>query len=184
MSTEIQNSISLYRVDDNDMIVFLNDGFRKFAVNNDAAPLADCVGRSLWDFIEDWDTKELYRLVLNRVRSGNIAVCFPFRCDAPDRRRFMEMEIEGVGDGLIEFRCRVEREESRTPLGPSSVQSRRADEFITMCSWCKRIRGDALNWLEVEDAVAEFATFECDSPAKITHGICSSCFEQVVDSMQ
>jgi hypothetical protein len=166
----------VYRINDDDVIVFVNDQFRDFAVRNEAAPLEHCVGKPLWSFIADWDTKAIYRLLVDRVRDGKLGPRFPFRCDSPALRRFMEMEITLLGD-LIEFRCRLDRAESRDPVAPRQVDNEfRLEELVRMCSWCKRIQHPSSRWLDIDDAVTDLSLLATDEPPAITHGICGACY--------
>jgi hypothetical protein len=178
----------VYRVDPENVIVFVNDAFRAFAVRNDGAPLVDCVGQSLWTHIRDWDTRQIYGILFDRVRSTGQLARIPFRCDSPDCRRFMEMEIENVAGGQLELRCHLDREERRPSvpihqLQPDDLHRRMAPhQLITMCSWCLRIRNSSLDWLEVEDALSDMRVFVSDLPTAITHGICKPCFTKMISS--
>jgi hypothetical protein len=170
----------VYRIDPENVIVSVNDAFRDFAARNDAAPLANCVGQSLWTHIRDWDTKQIYGILFARVRSTGRSARIPFRCDSPDCRRFMEMEIGNVAGGLLELRCHLDREETRPSVQVHRFQPNDPYTLITMCSWCLRIRNSSLAWLEVEDAIAEMRVFASDRPTAITHGICKSCFTKMI----
>jgi hypothetical protein len=176
----------IYQLDADDVIVWTNDAFRDFAVENQAASLVGCRGKCLWPFIFDWDTRSIYQLLVDRVRRTSRSARFSFRCDSPCLRRYMEMEIALTKDtNRVEFRCQVNREEVRdaVPLLPQSADVAR-DDLVKMCSWCLRIQYTATRWLEVEDAVEEMKLFEVDEPPLITHGICSDCFVELAKSLK
>ena len=86
-------TLYVHRIDRDDVIVFLDDEWKGFARENGAAGLADIAGRSLWDFVVGADVRDVYRQMLDRVREDGGSIGFPFRCDAPALRRFLEMEI-------------------------------------------------------------------------------------------
>jgi hypothetical protein len=64
-----------YVVDASDVLVEVNDAWSVFAIGNGAAHLAarHVLGRSLWTFVADERTCELYRSVMHRVREGGAA---------------------------------------------------------------------------------------------------------------
>ena len=55
------NDEILYRLNDRDEIVFVNDVWSEFATANDGRHLvpSQVLGRSLWDFITDLTTRQL-----------------------------------------------------------------------------------------------------------------------------
>jgi hypothetical protein len=152
-ATREEEGAVVYQIDRRDVIVFINDRFRDFAVQNQAPSVADCLGQPLWSFIADWDTKAIYQLVVDRVRREQIAPRFSFRCDSPAQRRFMEMEIGLIAEDRVEFRCRMDRIESRTSVNPASIKNvLRVEELVRMCSWCTRIQHASGNWHEIEES--------------------------------
>jgi len=84
----------VYRIDPLDDIVFVNDEWIRFADANDGANLSPekILNCGLWDFITDETTRQLYRQIVDRVRSG-YATRFSLRCDAPACRRVIEMSV-------------------------------------------------------------------------------------------
>src|SRR5262252_7273062 len=73
----------------------LSDAWDTFAVENNAPELVATrvVGRSLWDFVHDTTTRNLYARMIAGVRVGR-TYRFPLRCDAPQFRRRLEMSLE------------------------------------------------------------------------------------------
>lgn len=173
----------LYRLNNEDQIIFVNNAWDQFASANEGGHLAggQVLRRCLWDFIADSTTQQLYRDVLKRVRSGR-PVRFGFRCDSPDRRRLMEMDILPKDNRAVEFRTRTVSEEGREPQLLLDVHQSRSDELLRMCSWCKKvdIGGD---WTEVEEAVARLRLFEQAVLPNLTHGICETCFTNATSEL-
>ncbi len=172
-----------YAVNDRDEIVFVNDAWCAFAAANGGERLGpDAVlGRSLWQFIADPTTQRLYHKVLERVRVGH-DVRFNFRCDSPDRRRLLAMEVVQVPGGVIEFRTRMLSEEARAwqPLfDPASAHS---NEFVYVCAWCKRVDVGG-EWVEVEEAVARLELFDRPVLPQLSHGICRSCYAEMIGQL-
>ncbi|HXG86783.1 MAG TPA: hypothetical protein VNJ02_00490 [Vicinamibacterales bacterium] len=94
-----------YRIDEYDSIAALGDDWVSFAIANDAPHLADVTGRSLWDFVSDSTTRQVYRRLLARVRHGH-TIRFSYRCDAPLLKRFMQMTMRPAPAGGSDVRER------------------------------------------------------------------------------
>lgn len=173
-----------YTLNDRDQIVAVNDGWDAFATANGAAHLAagQVLGRSLWDFVTDGTTRLLYRDVLARVRRDR-AVRFTFRCDAPDCRRHLEMEVSGAPEGGTTFRVRTLAEEPR-PRQPLLDPTRpRSGALLRACGWCKRFDLGG-RWAEVEEAVEALDLFHHAELPPVTHGICDHCFARMTAAIE
>jgi hypothetical protein len=57
----------------------------------------------LWRFIQGQETVYLYKQIFGRLRAGKSPIKFPFRCDSPDCRRFMEMKLSLLPGDTIQF---------------------------------------------------------------------------------
>ena len=95
-----------------------NPTWTTFALENEGKAVLPerVIGRPLWSFVADATTRQLYRAMVKKARAGE-RLAFPFRCDSPSRRRFMEMHDRGGEDGEVEFAARLLR------LGPPSASS-------------------------------------------------------------
>ncbi|UCF37110.1 MAG: hypothetical protein JSU96_20360, partial [Acidobacteriota bacterium] len=78
---------------------------------------------SLRELIFDSETLALYIELANRVRTTGLPISFPYRCDSPDCRGFMEMKISPCSANEIEFTSTLIREEyrERQPLLDAAV---------------------------------------------------------------
>ena len=107
----------IYRIDCDDRIVGVNEGWHDFARNNaEGLEVADekVVGSELWSAISDATIQHLYRLIVDRARAGKL-VRFHYRCDAPGFRRLFEMSVERVGSDVV-FTSTLQSEEPRKPV--------------------------------------------------------------------
>lgn len=146
--------ISSYRIDQDDLITVVSDGWQEFAYANGAPELSrSALGRPLWDFIAGRQTREVYQIIIDRVRSGVGPLAVPFRCDSPDVRRFMRLDLSPTEGGGVEFVAETLREERRDPVTLFDVDAERGGEMVTVCSWCKQVKVESDSWLEVEAAV-------------------------------
>ena len=134
----------VYRLDGRDLITRVNAAWRDFAEENGAPSLGGgAVGTSLWAHVEGAETQALYRGVHAAVRRSGRPVTLPFRCDAPEERRWMELTVHPLGGGHLQVVSALVRRAAwpRVPLLDPAVP-RGPGQFV-MCSWCKRVRLDA-----------------------------------------
>lgn len=170
-----------YRIDEEDRIVHVSENWQKFAVQNQADDLAPekVLNRSLFDFISGDSSIYFTRRLLENVRRRTEPVILPFRCDAPDTKRFMQMLIHNRDDGLVEFRSCILFEEPRPPIPLLDPIVKRSDQSVTVCSWCKQVLVGNTDWYELEDAVRILDLFSASVQPRLTHGICPSCFDEL-----
>lgn len=171
-----------YHVDRADRLAGFNDEWTRFAIANDAAELVDgALNRPLWAFISDVTTAKVYHQLMQRVRTGR-TITFPFRCDAPSLRRWMQMRMSPLPDDAILFESAIVES---LPASAGAIWDRRAargGDLVTSCSWCKRIRVED-RWEEIEDAVELLAVFLRDPLPMITHGMCPDCHTRILSSL-
>lgn len=176
----------VYRIDLNDRVVFANANWYDFARENDADELCAeaIIGRSLWEFIVDEATQDLFKILLSRIRQTGVSVTLPFRCDGPDLRRFMEVTLVPT-DGLdVEFQNRIVRLESRKSVPLLKQDIPRTDELLLTCGWCKKIMLPGRRWVDVEVAVSELRLFDAPSLPRLSHGICEPCANSILQESQ
>ena len=166
-----------YAIDRSDVIESVSEAWLHFAQINGAPKLTReaVIGRSLWEFMSGSDTRSFYRTLFHRVRSKQIEVDLPFRCDSPDLLRFMLLHIRPVSNTGLELSGRLVREEQRRRRVPlrNELPGDEGQSFV-MCSLCKRV--DAFgSWIEPEVAVKWFYVFETVREAEVQHGICGQC---------
>ena len=118
-----------------------------------------------------------------KVRNQKLPLIIPFRCDSPDCRRFLEMEISCLRGDDIQFQSRVLRQEFRPAVGVLEASGRKSDQFLRICSWCKKIWVPTGQWEEIEEAVKSLDLFASDQLPQLTHGICDSCYELVHNNL-
>jgi hypothetical protein len=87
--------------------------WRELALKNQVEHLQAEIasGLPLGSFIQGREVQYMFEVTLGKVRDGLGPIVFPFRCDAPDRRRFMEQTIQ-----LVEVSCRLLKEETHEPI--------------------------------------------------------------------
>jgi len=171
----------IWTIDDGDKLVYVNDAWLAFAQENLSPHLmaALVLDQSIWRFIQGQETIYLYKQIFRRVRAGKSPVKFPFRCDSPDCRRFMEMKLSLLSGDAIEFVSHIIREEWRQPLDLLDASRDRSEEFLKICSWCKKIHIPGRGWGEIEAAIEPLDLFGHHSMPRMTHTICDSCYDAI-----
>lgn len=167
----------IYRIDADDRIVYVNAAWSL----DPATGLAGgqhVLGRRLWDCFADPSTQELYVHMVRRSRQGRVARV-EYRCDTAELRRWFEMAIVAVGDGMVEFSSRLRRQEQRAPVALLATAQARDDRFVRMCSWCQRIAMPDGGWTIIEGAVRELGLLAQETLPRLTHGICEECADRL-----
>jgi hypothetical protein len=185
--TEEQDTVSrtfIHTIDANDLIVFVNEDWLTFARENSAPELSrDAVlGESLWTYVSGLEVRHLYQILLAKVRQSRLSLTVPFRCDSPNLRRLMEMEIVFLPGKHIQMESRLLSLEKREPVALLEESAPRSNECITVCSWCKKVRLPDSIWVEAEQAIRQLRLFEESQLPQLTHGICQDCREVLLKS--
>ena len=179
----MNEDVFVYRIDIDNTIVTVSRNWDSFAHgnawNSECRP-EDVVGHSLWDFIHDTQTRDLYEEVFRRVRVGKPCGPIPFRCDSPCERRFLELVLEPLPDGMIEIVSTIVRTELRDPVRLLDGETERSKDIIMICSICKKIETPPNGWTEVETGLSTLRPFECDRMPLLTHGVCPDCYQVVM----
>jgi hypothetical protein len=181
MAKPLDHRRFIWIIDGADKFIRVNDAWLDFARENIAPQLTASVvlDQPIWHFIQGQETVYLYKQIFDRVRAGISPVKFPFRCDSPDCRRFMEMKLSLLSGNAIEFLSHILREEWREPVDLLDASRDRSGEFLKICSWCKRIDIPSQGWGEIEAAIGALDLFDHFSMPRMTHTICDTCHEAV-----
>jgi hypothetical protein len=172
-------STCVYCIDGADRIVSVDAAWDAFALANDGAHLVQSrvLQQPLWDYITGLETRLIYTHLLDSVRRQGHSLTFPFRCDAPGRRRYMEMRMTPRPAGGCAFHSSVMREEPRAPVPLLDASQPRRKDVVAQCSWCKKIDAGTGRWIEVEQAVTRLHLFEDRPLPQLLHTICKECAE-------
>lgn len=180
------SQIIIYQIDESDLITYVSDNWNQFAQDNNAAEntFQPCVlNKPIWNFIVDLETRHLYKILVNKVRSTGTIIRVPFRCDSPGSRRFMIMTINPLSGNNIELLSHVLRIEFRDSVQILDKNSTRSNAMITMCSFCKKIAVAKNKWEEAEEAIRILHLFDSASMPQITHGLCPDCYQTILDEL-
>ena len=181
MPVQAKTTLFSYIIDSDNRVTMVSKEWLRFAQENSATHLTQesIIGKPLFDFIADPETRHLYQMVINKVRSTGTTLSLPFRCDAPGLRRYMQLVIAPLQNQYLQLVGEILREEPREPVPLLDNHTERSDQFLTICSWCKRVKV-LNNWLEVEEAVDELGLFHQSPLPQLTHGMCQQCKESAL----
>jgi len=185
MNGLVDERVFIHTVDASGNISGVNDEWVDFAAENGAPELTGeaVAGRPIWDFMEGKETRHISRLILDKVRKTGRTITLPYRCDSPDLKRYLEMEISMGEQGQVVFRSKVLRMEKRVHAGLLDAGAPRSERMLTICSWCRRVRLPA-GWAEVDEAVRRLGLFSMDTLPQITHGMCEDCSNLVASRVK
>lgn len=179
----LELAVLRYRVDAEDVIVDLGEGFERFAAENGASGLAGRVmGTAIWSQLQGEEVIHLYRDLLRACRGSGRAVEFPFRCDSPTLRRYMRMRMVAAPDGSVTFESALLREVPRDAVELPPSGGGPQDAMLVVCAWCRQVEVEAGAWVELEEALRRLGLFGRETPWRISHGICPSCYRAVCEA--
>jgi hypothetical protein len=166
-----------YTLDQTDCIVSVGCAWDDFARGNqgDAVLASKVIGRKLDQFIHDDATRMFVNSLLMAVRLRHEAISRPYRCDAPELKRFMEMTVTPRAGGALEVTHRELRSEPmrhRVRLVAALQGSKAA--FVKRCSLCNRIQAGGV-WSEVDAAVQDGRLRDSTADVKVIYGVCPDC---------
>lgn len=174
-----------YRIDSEDRITDVDEGWITFAQQNAGGQLLPpgIQGRTLWPEIADETTRQVYHALIDRVRQNGTPVRFRFRCDAPDQRRLLQMQIAVATSGEVAFETNLLFSQQRAKMLLIDTAAPRSDAMLTICGWCMRVAlGDGA-WAEIEDAIPALGLFEASVMPELSHGMCPTCFEAMMGAL-
>jgi len=172
-----------YRIDGDNVIIGVSDNWLSFAEKNGGDGRCHpnrVVGMSLLDFVQDMETVHLYEIIIEKVRKTGKPAKFPFRCDSPGTRRFMELVVIPREGGGVELASRAIRTEPRPLVRLLEDDAERSEDFLRVCSMCKKVALSEDRWVEAEEAVTALGLFEKDRMPQLTHGICPACYARAM----
>jgi len=175
----------LYRVDDDFRITMVSDAWLAFARENNAPALTRdaVIGKRLRNFIAGFETWHLYDMIFNVARRTQKPVVVPFRCDSPVEHRYMELTISSFDEKQFELNSRIVRMEPTAYNPLLDVDTTHGQDWLTICSWCKRVKTGKDRWVESDQAVRDMFLFARRDMPQLTHGMCPRCYATGLDQI-
>jgi hypothetical protein len=169
-----------YLIDADDRIVFVSGDWDLFAEENDASELkaSKIIDRSLWQFVKEETTRQVYAEVLKSVRTGKAAE-FTMRCDGPSVRRLVEISLKPLPGREVEFTTRILATKERALQPLLSRSAPRSNRKVNICAWCDRVQVGPEEWREVEDAAEPLELSKGAALPQLAHVVCPHCMEKM-----
>jgi len=166
-----------YCIDADDRIESVDMNWTTFARENGAPELqGDAVlGYSLWAFVQGDEIEELYRAVFERVRSLDVSIMLPFRCDSPDLRRYMRLVVQRRRGASLQVDAVTIREQPQLHVNLLEPTGVRSDLSLSICGHCKRVLVSGEEWIEPEDAALRLQLLESEGVPRLDHRVCPDC---------
>jgi hypothetical protein len=177
----VDDDTFVYSIDSDDTVASVSDAWLEFARRNRAGELTReyVLSQSLWRFIDGRETRQLYETLFDRVRTGHEPIELPFRCDSPDRFRFMRLVLRPAPQDSIRCEAHLLREQQRPVVPILDRAFPRSKSRLPICSLCKRVFAFGARWLELEDAIGELDLFESAKLPELDHVVCGDCASAV-----
>ncbi len=171
------NTTFRYRLDSDDVIVWVDRWWLAFARENGAKHLDhdSVVGHDIWQFIGDPPTQGLYREIHQFIRETAGPVTVPFRCDSPSLKRYMQVKISAEDEGGLLYESTLLRVEPQQSVRLLESDRGRSDAFLTMCSCCKRSLLEPAGWLDLRSISLRLRLFDEQRVPEIRYTVCPEC---------
>jgi hypothetical protein len=165
--------VTVYHLDERDVIVDVNAAWNAFALQNGGILLADdVIGEKLLRFVTGEPTRMYLNTVLEGVRALGRSVVRPYRCDSPGLKRFMQMSVVPERGKRLRLEHRCVRVEGRDPA--VAFEYRPGQTAVRCCSICNRIeqRGE---WIEAAARITGTRFARLD----VAYAVCANCLMTV-----
>ena len=176
----------VYTIDAGDMIVSVDGSWSLFARENEgqAAATRRVLHTSLWNHISGLENRMIYKEILDGVRETLRPVRFPFRCDAPDCRRDLEMVISPLPHRACRFQTLLIHAEPRPRLHFLDPHAHRTGLAVLVCNWCMRVEDLQGKWIELDKAIRVMRLEKAREPAVPAFTICPDCLDSVKQRLE
>ncbi len=179
-------TLYIYQIDSDDRFQYINDSFIDFAADNGRPELnsGTLYGKQIWDYVTGKDVLFLQKLIVNRVRQSGEEYSYNFRCDSPAMKRDMRMRISASESGGICFTSElldVKPYHEHYLYAPKKIDRKNT---IHMCSYCKGVKNMSGKWLEIELALEQVDDFSGLNDPYISHGICDTCKDAILNDIK
>ena len=171
-----------YCLGSDNRILWVSEEWLAFARENSAPELSPLrvVGRSLFAFISGAETEYFYYQLLDEIRTQQVKLAVPFRCDGPSVRRHMRLKMWPMEKQGVAFETTLVTETPRETIRFLDASAPRSEEALTICSWCKKVQAGN-EWIEAEAAVGRLAPLRGARLPQQNHAVCESCGKRFRD---
>lgn len=178
----------IYTIDAQNRIVFANAAWIEFMrgepgtrqPGSDEFTIRSVIGRSVRDFTEGTQVRQLWDILYERVRAVGAPVFVPMRCDTPSLRRLIDLELHPLGERSIRHVCECVWSEARPAVALLDPAYPRNDRRLLSCAWCSRIQVRIGTWEEIEDAQRTLRIEATETLPALEKGVCTTCKQSLL----
>lgn len=167
-----------YVLDHRNRIEHVAGDWSSFADANDGRAIREhtqVVGRNVMDFLAGSETRSVYEQVFDKVRLTEKQVDIPFRCDAPDMRRYMRLEVYPLPHHALRIDSVELNASERPPFAALNRRSSRNSKAIQICSVCRRVCTEHQKWVEPEEFMQDQGLFIVSRHPNLVERVCHDC---------
>ncbi len=169
----MQSKTNAYWLDSKDLIVKVSEEWDAFALENSSPEMLsnNVLGLSIWNFVTGDQTRLWLNTLFGYERIHGKALMRPYRCDSPNEKRFMEMNVSMDGK-LLGVRHSVIRVEKLSPPLNFEFSSVKRSGYRRRCSICNRTEMGE-KWMEPGELLE--SEKKLISPIKVIYTVCQDC---------
>lgn len=166
---------NVYWLGPTERIVRVGPCWDRFALANDGAAATGekIVDRPVWDFVQDAATRMWLESLIALVRLRSVSIQRPYRCDSPDMKRFMQMNIVPEDEGILRVEHSLVRCEPKSRSVWIDSFSKANSDVRVRCSICGRVRLDK-EWIE-PDRLSSSTSRGGIAKLAVIYGVCDDC---------
>lgn len=130
------------------------------------------IGKDLDSFISSDTTRMYIESCLKLCRLRKQTIFREYRCDSPTHKRFMELQLTPLDDGVVEMKHFLLREEPfDVPIDIQEVSQYPTKAQYIRCSMCNRLKQTGTDeWVAPESLHMEFRR-----SLPVIHSVCPDC---------
>lgn len=171
-----------YCLDAADRIIEIGGNWDGFAASNQGqqAMTRQILGTYLHEHIVDDNSRMFIYTILHGVRTLNRPATRPYRCDSPTLKRFMQMTVTPLENGVLRVSHHLLRTEALShPLNFHAANHRiptaHWEKAIVRCSMCNQVKIDQ-SWLTPENALEKQPEVARMASIPVIYTVCPQCF--------
>lgn len=163
-------------INSDNIIIDVNEAWDCFAQENNSPSAArtGVLGKCLFDLISGKITKQYWRDLLERAWRSTQPLKIDYRCDSPDTKRWMQMELCRLEDGNMRISHTQLASEKRTTAIHFRLAQQRSSCTQVRCSICNRVK-EKDHWHEAESLIKAENNETSSVCLPVIYGLCGDC---------
>lgn len=163
---------NIYFIDDNLRIINVGGEWDEFAINNEGDDIvfSKIEGKSLLNYIKGDPTKMWIQTIIQLVKLKEEPIERPYRCDSPEIKRYMSMNISAESKYVLKFEHKILKVEPKTQTTLiKHFDNKSITNIYKRCSICGKILFSG-KWKEPDaDQSINISKF------KVIYTVCGDC---------